>query len=79
MVDAGILSFSLDDSFGLAAQVGADWVFDSQWLINFDLRWINIEADLTATVDDGTGPTTGELGTVKIDPWVFAVNVGYRF
>ena len=27
VVDAGILDFSLDDSFGVAAQVGADWVF----------------------------------------------------
>lgn len=79
VVDAGILDFSLDDSFGVAAQLGADWILDGQWLINFDLRWINIEADITATVDDGTGPVTGELGTVEIDPWVFAVNVGYRF
>ena len=79
VVDAGITSFSLDDSFGVAAQVGADWLLSGQWLINFDLRWINIESDLTATVDDGTGPVSGELGTVKIDPWVFAVNVGYRF
>ena len=79
VVDAGITSFSLDDSFGVAAQVGADWLLSGQWLVNFDLRWINIESDLTATVDDGTGPVSGELGTVKIDPWVFAVNVGYRF
>jgi outer membrane protein len=79
VIDAGITDFSLDDSFGIAAQVGADWVFSGQWLINFDIRWINIEADLEATVDDGTGPVTGGLGTVEIDPWVFAVNVGYRF
>lgn len=79
VVDAGITSFSLDDSFGVAAQVGADWLLSGQWLINFDVRWIQIESDLTATVDDGTGPVTGELGKVTIDPWVFAVNVGYRF
>jgi len=79
VVDAGITSFSLDDSFGVAAQVGADWLLSGQWLVNFDVRWINIESDLTATVDDGTGPVSGKLGTVKIDPWVFAVNVGYRF
>ena len=80
VVDAGFLSFSLDDSFGVAAQVGADWIFEGQWLINFDLRWINIESDLTATVDDGTGPDTVTFpDPVKIDPWVFAVNGGYRF
>lgn len=79
VVEAGITDFSLDDSFGLAAQFGADWMLNEQWLVNFDVRWISIEADLTATVDDGTGPVSAELGTVKIDPWVFAINLGYRF
>jgi outer membrane protein len=80
IIDAGIVDFSLDDSFGVAAQVGADWMLNDNWLINFDLRWINIESDLEATIDDGVNaPVTGELGTIKIDPWVFAINVGYRF
>ena len=79
VVEAGIVDFSLDDSFGIAAQLGADWMFSGQWLLNFDIRWINIESDLKGTVDDGNEVATGDLGTVKIDPWVFAINVGYRF
>lgn len=80
VVEAGIVDFSLDDSFGVAAQVGADWMFSDQWLVNFDFRWINIESDITATVDDGLSPPeTGKLGTVEIDPWVFAINIGYLF
>ena len=76
----GIVDYSLDDSFGLALQVGADWMFSDRWLVNFDVRWINIEADLSATLDNGEDPrVTGELGTVEIDPWVFAINLGYRF
>lgn len=76
----GIVDFELDDSFGLAVQLGADWMFSDQWLLNFDLRWINIETDLSATLDDGKNPPeSGELGTVEIDPWVFAINLGYRF
>ena len=76
----GITDYSLDDSFGLAAQVGADWMLNDKWLINFDVRWISIETDLSATLDDGINPPiTGELGTVTIDPWVFAVNLGYQF
>ena len=62
---------SLDDSFGLAAQLGADWMFNEQWGVNFDVRWINIESDLTV---DGL-----DVGTVKIDPWVYSVNLSYRF
>jgi outer membrane protein len=80
VIDAGIVDFSLDDSFGVAAQLGADWMLNDRSLINFDIRWISIESDLSATIDDGvSSPTTGELGTVKIDPWVFAINYGYKF
>ena len=79
VVDAGIIGFSLDDSIGVALQGGADWMFSDQWLVNFDVRWINIEADLSGTIDDGTGAVTAELGTVEIDPWVFAINLGYKF
>jgi outer membrane protein len=71
----GVTSLDLDDSFGLALQLGADWNLDNNWLINFDLRYIDIETD--AEVSDGT--TTAEVGTVAIDPYVFAINVGYRF
>lgn len=76
----GIVDFSLDDSFGVAAQIGADWMLSDQWLLNFDVRWISIESDLKGTLDDGFNPAaTAKLGTVKIDPWVFAINIGYRF
>ncbi len=64
-------SLSLDDSFGVAAQLGADWTFNEKWLLNFDVRWINIESDLSI---DGA-----PIGTVEIDPWVYSLNVGYRF
>ena len=80
VIDAGIVDYSLDDSFGVAVQLGADWMINDSWMINFDVRWINIEADLEATVDDGVNPrATAALGTVEIDPWVLAINVGYGF
>jgi len=75
LVDLGIDDIDLDDSFGLALQLGADWTFGNGWLVNFDLRWIDIESDLKATALG----VTGELGTVKIDPWVYSINLGYSF
>ena len=75
LVDLGIDDIDLDDSFGFALQLGADWTFGNRWLLNFDLRWIDIESDLDVT----SGGVTGELGTVKIDPWVYSINVGYTF
>jgi outer membrane protein len=68
--DLGV-SLELDDSFGVAAQLGADWLLNDSWLLNFDLRWINIETDAK-----DSGET---IGTVEIDPWVYSINVGYRF
>jgi outer membrane protein len=71
----GVTDVDLDDSFGLALQLGADWTFGNRWLLNLDLRWIDIESDLTAS----DGVTSAELGTVKIDPFVYSINVGYTF
>lgn len=76
---AGFEDLSLDDSFGVAAQIGGDWLVSDQWTVNVDIRWINIEADVDVRLDDGTGPVSGRLGTVEIDPWVYQINVGYRF
>ena len=81
-LDAGITGlvsdYSLDDSFGVAVQVGADWMLGERWLINFDVRWINIESDLKASF--AAAPTESvTLGTVAIDPLVLAINVGYSF
>jgi outer membrane protein len=75
LIDLGVDGIDLDDSFGLALQVGADWTFGNRWLLNFDLRWIDIESDLTAS----DGVVSEEVGTVKIDPWVYSINVGYTF
>jgi outer membrane protein len=75
----GVQSLKLDDSVGLAAQVGADWMINDNWLVNFDVRYINIESDAKLTIDDGTGPETGDIGTVDINPWVFSLNIGYKF
>jgi outer membrane protein len=74
-IDSEITNISLDDSFGLALQIGADWTFGNRWLLNFDLRWIDIESDITAS----DGVDSAELGTVKIDPWVYSINIGYTF
>ena len=65
------INLELDDSFGVAAQLGADWLLNDSWLLNFDLRWINIETDAKLAGESA--------GTVEIDPWVYSINVGYRF
>ena len=62
---------SLDDSFRIAAQFGADIELNDTWYLNFDVRWISIETD--ATLDGAP------LTSVSIDPWVAGATLGFRF
>lgn len=62
---------ALDNSFGVAAQIGADFAINDKWAINVDLRWADIDTD--ASLDGAP------LGTVEIDPFVFGVSVAYKF
>ena len=61
----------LDNSFGLAAQAGFDYGINENWFVNYAIRWIDIDADATLGGD--------KLGTIEIDPWVYSLNLGYRF
>jgi len=62
---------SLDDSFGYAAQLGANVELNERWAINVDLRWITIDTDATL---DGV-----DVGDVEVDPFVGGISLGYRF
>jgi outer membrane protein len=77
LVAEGVEDLELDDSFGFAGQLGADWMLNEKWLLNVDVRWINIEADATLSGTAFGGSV--DIGTVKVDPWVYALNIGYRF
>lgn len=50
----------LDDSWGLAGQIGADFMINQKWFLNVDVHFIDIDSDATL---DGA-----DLGTVEIDP-----------
>ncbi len=58
-------------STGLAAQVGADFALDKKWSLNVDLKYVQIDTDVRAA--------GAKVGTLKIDPTLFSVGVGYRF
>jgi outer membrane protein len=79
----GIDDIELDDSIGPAAQIGGDWKINDHWLLNIDVRYIDIATE-TKLVGVGFGDdpdSVGKLsiGDAQIDPWVYAINLGYRF
>lgn len=58
-------------SWGVALQVGADFPITPKVYLNVDLKKIDIRTHVSS---NGT-----DLGTVKVDPLLFGVGVGYRF
>jgi outer membrane protein len=71
------LALSLDDSFGVAAQLGADIKISDRWVVNADLRYIQIETD--AKIRDVEVPAPSPALKIKIDPIVYSFSVGYIF
>lgn len=68
--------FSLKDSVGIAASVGLDWYMTDNWILNASVMWvdINTEAEIKNTALGNV-----EIRDIEIDPWVYRVNIGYRF
>ena len=70
-VDADL---DLDQSWGWSAQVGFDYMFDDNWLLNAAVWYIDIETE--ATISTAIADVKFD---VEIDPWVYMISVGYRF
>lgn len=58
-------------SFGLALQAGVDFKIDKKWSVNLDVKKVQIRSDVLSG--------GGQISSVKIDPWLIGVGVGYRF
>lgn len=66
---------SLSTSVGLAAQVGIDFVFGNNWLVNASVMY----ADISTDAKIGGGALDGAKVEVDVDPLVYRLNVGYKF
>ncbi len=71
---AGFGNLDADNSFGLSAQVGVDFMLSGPWHLNASARWIDIDTDATFRVAGDPGRVS-----ISIDPWVYTLSVGYRF
>lgn len=71
----GYDSLSLDDSWGLSAQVGMDYLINKNWGVNVSAMYIDLKT--TATLGGEGKP---ELkGDYDLNPMVYRVNAVYRF
>ncbi len=64
----------MKDSWGLAAQVGMDYMLTDNIMLNAQVRYIDI--DTTGTTYSGD---TKIKVDVDVDPFVYMVGLGYKF
>lgn len=68
----GVGKVDLDnDSVGLALQAGVDIPIDQNWSFNVDIKRVNLKTRVYA---DGNS-----VGTLKLNPTLIGVGLGYRF
>lgn len=73
---AGFDNFRASNSWGLAWQIGADYMLTDNLLINAQARYIDI--DTNAYVDH-PGLGVRAKVNVDVDPFVYMVGLGYKF
>ena len=78
----GFENLELDSSWGLAGQLGVDYLVTDNVLLNAAVWYIDI--DTQATMDNNGSAIPALAGSktsvdVTIDPWVYMLGVGYKF
>ncbi|GLZ84252.1 outer membrane protein W [Metapseudomonas resinovorans] len=73
---AGFDNFRVDNSWGLAWQVGADYMLTDNVMVNAQVRYIDID---TRGYVDNTLLNVRAKVDVDVDPWVYMVGLGYKF
>ncbi|MDO6776748.1 outer membrane protein OmpW [Shewanella sp. 3_MG-2023] len=73
-LDGALTDLSMSNSWGLAAQVGLDYQFNDNWLVNASVWY----ADISTDVKFNLGEDAISVET-DIDPWVYMVSIGYTF
>ncbi|MFK7815803.1 MAG: OmpW family protein [Gammaproteobacteria bacterium] len=70
----GNTKLDIDDSWGLAAQIGMDYSLNDKWFINSALWYVDIDADATLK----TNGMSRDID-IDIDPWVLFAGIGRKF
>lgn len=63
------------DSWGLVAQAGFDVNLKDGWLINADVKYVQIDTDVKAKLASGWT----KIDSLDINPWVIGIGIGKRF
>jgi outer membrane protein len=64
----------LDDSWGVAFELGMDYALSDRWVVNAAVWYIDIDTDAKFNFPGAEVKTK-----VDIDPLVYMVGIGYKF
>ena len=64
-------SLKLKNSLGLAAVVGLDIALTKNMFLNANVRYMDIDSDVKLN--------GSKIAKAAIDPWIYSINVGWRF
>ncbi|TVT82621.1 OmpW family protein [Pseudomonas sp. H3(2019)] len=74
----GFSNFKAKNSWGMAFQVGADYMITDNIMLNAQMRYIDINTRATVE-NDAVAPGTRARVNVDVDPFVYMVGLGYKF
>ena len=66
------------DSWGYVLQGGVDVNLKNGWLLNADIKYVNIETNVQLK-GAATGNQWRKVDALDINPWVFGIGIGKRF
>ena len=69
----------LDDSVGVAAELGMDYMLSENFGLNLAVWWADINTDATVTAFAGDAKAAEVTTEVEIDPMVYMVGFTYKF
>ncbi|PCM43990.1 OmpW/AlkL family protein [Marinobacter sp. ANT_B65] len=80
-IGAPASELELDDSVGVAVELGMDYMLSENFGLNAAIWWADINTDATVKVYDGAGNYLAETDEfeVEIDPMVYMVGFTYKF
>ncbi|NWN90257.1 outer membrane beta-barrel protein [Marinobacter adhaerens] len=78
---AGSTELELDDSVGVALELGMDYMLSENFGLNAAIWWADINTDAKVKVFDPAGSYLAETNEfdVEIDPMVYMVGFSYKF
>ena len=69
-----LTGLNIKNSWGLAAQVGADYMLTDNIMLNGQIRYIDIDTNAYASSPLGRAKVN-----VDVKPWVYMLGLGYKF